>query len=369
MTIRPFAVEEWMNRYETDAVYNIAETCVDSLTLGELVGDVPAFFAALAATKLTYGDIEGSAAFRRRVAALYGSRPRAVATQGAIGANFLVFFTLVEPGDRVIAVHPTYQQLYEVPRALGATVDLLRLRPEAGYLPDLDELRALVRYCPPKLIVLNNPNNPTGALMPEAMLREIVAIASACGAHVLCDEVYRDLLQAGVPPAPSIVDLYEKGISTGSMSKVFSLAGLRLGWVAAADPIIAKCLQHRDYTTISCGMIDDALAVRALERYEDIMRRNLAIVRGNLAILDDWVRQQPHVEYVRPRAGTTALLRYDLPVSSVALCEGLMRETGTLLTPGSCFEVEGTVRIGYANAAETLRQGLGQLGAHLARLG
>ncbi len=368
MKIVPFAVEEWMNRYETDAVYNIAETCVDSLTLGELVDDVPRFFAALAARKLTYGDIEGSPAFRRRVAALYDSEPRVVATQGAIGANFLVFFTLIEPGDRVIAVHPTYQQLYEVPRALGATVHPLRLRPENGYLPDVDELRERARRGV-KLIVLNNPNNPTGALMPEAMLLEIVAIADEAGAYVLCDEVYRDLLQKGVPAAPSIIDLYDRGISTGSMSKVFSLAGLRLGWVAAAEPIVAACLQHRDYTTISCGMLDDALAVRALERYDAIMRRNLAIVRGNLAVLDEWVQEQPHVDYVKPKAGTTALLRYDLPLPSAQLCEGLMRETGTLLTPGSCFEVEGTVRIGYANAAETLRQGLGQFGAHLARLG
>ena len=301
------------------------------------------------------------------MAALSASRPRVVAAQGAIGANFLVFFTLVEPGDRVIAVHPTYQQLYEVPRALGATVDLLRLRPDNGYLPDLDELRGLARGRV-KLIVLNNPNNPTGALMPEAVLREIVAIADAAGAYVLCDEVYRDLLQAGVAAAPAVVDLYDRGISTGSMSKVFSLAGLRLGWIAAAEPVIAACLRRRDYTTISCGMLDDALAVRALERHDDIMRRNLAIVRGNLAILDGWVAEQPHVDYVKPDAGTTALLRYDLPVPSVRLCEGLMRETGTLLTPGSCFEVEGTVRIGYANAAATLRQGLAQFGAHLARL-
>jgi aspartate/methionine/tyrosine aminotransferase len=138
--------------------------------------------------------------------------------------------------------------------------------------------------------------------------------------------------------------------------------------VAAADPIVAMCLQRRDYTTISCGLIDDALAVRALERYQDIMRRNLAIVRGNLAILDDWVRQQPHVAYVKPSAGTTALLRYDLPLPSAELCEGLMRPTGTLLTPGSRFGVAGTMRIGYANATETLRQGLGQLGGCLAHL-
>ena len=111
MRIATFEVEEWMNRYEQAARLNIAETCVDSLTLAELLAmgstEPAAFFAPLGDLRLTYGDIEGSPAFLAGVAGMYDAPVRAVAANGAIGANFLAFLALVEPGDRVVAVHPT----------------------------------------------------------------------------------------------------------------------------------------------------------------------------------------------------------------------------------------------------------------------
>lgn len=373
MEIKAFSVEEWMNAYETSAVYNIAETCVDSLTLEELVtldGTNPDdFFHSLYNVKLTYGHIEGSPAFRQLVANLYSTmQPHNILPMnGGIGANFLVFYSLVQPGDHVVSVHPTYQQIYEVPQSFGATVDLLTLRPENNFLPDLDELRSLVRPNT-KLICINNPNNPTGAVMERGILAQIVEIARSCGAYVLCDEVYRNLLQEDEADVPSIVDLYEKGISTSSVSKALSLAGLRLGWIAAGQEVIAECMKHRDYTTISCGMLDDILAVHALKNYDEILKRNRKIVRENLAILDEWVKKEPSFSYVKPRAGTTALLKYDLPVPSVTFCTGLLAQTGAFLTPGVCFDLEGYVRIGYACSTEVLREGLEKVSEYVRKL-
>lgn len=362
MRIPAFAVEEWMNEYEHEAIYNIAETCVDSLTVEELIaidGTNPAdFFADVAKQKLTYGHIIGSLEFRERVAGLYTSvnADQVLMMNGAIGANFLVLYSLVQPGDHVIAVHPTYQQLYDVPKSFGAAVDLLPLRKENQYLPDLDELRSLVKD-KTKLIIINNPNNPTGALMDDAMLKEIVKIAREADAYILSDEVYRNLLQED-QSISSVVDLYEKGISTSSMSKVLSLAGLRLGWIAASDEVIKECLKHRDYNTISCGLIDDLLAAHALRNYDKILARNLKIVRDNLFILDKWVKNESVISYVKPKAGTTALLHFDLPMTSEAFCLQLFQENGAFLTPGSCFDLEGTVRIGYACATDVLAAGL-----------
>jgi aspartate/methionine/tyrosine aminotransferase len=169
-----------------------------------------------------------------------------------------------------------------------------------------------------------------------------------------------------VEPVPSIVDLYERGIATGSMSKVFALAGLRLGWVASRDTeAMAAVLSRRDYTTISCGLLDDRLAAFALGHRDAVLARSLALVQGNLAILDAWVAAEPTVTYVRPRAGTTALLRFAGCTSSRDFCRALMEERGTLLTPGACFGIEGTARIGFANAVETLCAGLAQLSAQL----
>ena len=151
MQIEPFAVEQWMNAHETTARWNIAETCVDSLRLDELLemsGDADAVLRRLLDLRLTYGHITGSPELRQAIAALYGdgvTSEDVLVANGAIGANFLVHFALVEPGDTVICATPTYQQLYSVPAACGAQVKLLPLRPENGYLPDLDELRGAGR--------------------------------------------------------------------------------------------------------------------------------------------------------------------------------------------------------------------------------
>ena len=370
MKIRPFAVEEWMNAYETGARYNIAETCVDSVSADELFRlcgeDSAAFWKQFSARRLTYGDIEGAPAFREGICGLYKTlKPEEViTTHGAAGANHHVFYSLVEPGDQVISIMPTYQQLYSIPEGYGAEVKLLDLTPENGYLPALEQLRELA-VPGTRLICVNNPNNPTGALMSTELLREIVEIAKSVDAYVLCDEVYRHLTQEDVW-CESIVDLYEKGISVSSMSKVFSLAGLRLGWIATHDETLRKALlSHRDYNHISCGLFDEALAAVALQHSDVILKRNRGIVRENLAVLDAWVQSEPRIRYRRPQAGTTALVYYDYTPDSYTFCTRMYHETGAFVTPGDCFEQPKSMRIGYASDVQTLKDGLAAISAFL----
>ena len=244
MEIEPFGVEMWMNEWETKCDWNLAETCVESLTIADLLkicGRNDDGVSALLDMKMTYGAIEGSDALRREIAAFYDkqSPENTIVTHGTIGANMLVHKTLVSRGDRVISVVPTYQQHYSIPASIGAEVQHLVLRQENGFLPDLDELRAMA-VPGTRLIAINNPNNPTGALMPREMLEEVASIARAADAWILCDEVYRGTDQQGDGITTSIADIYEKGISTASMSKAFSLAGLRLGWVVAPTELIAE---------------------------------------------------------------------------------------------------------------------------------
>lgn len=373
MDVKPFKIEEWMNAYEDDAIYNLAETCVDSFTAEELISmggaDPSEFLHVMLGKKLTYGHIEGSPDFREGVAGLYEtlSAEHVLAMNGAIGANFLVLYSLVKPGDEVICVDPTYQQLMSVPASFGAKVKPLYLRERHRFLPDLDELRDLVTE-KTSLIIINNPNNPTGALLGAPELNEIADLARSVDAYVLCDEVYRGLVHDPDRYVPSMADVYEKGISTGSMSKALSLAGLRLGWIAARSDVIDECMKHRDYTTISCGMIDDMLASHALDHYDEIMDRNLKIVRENGKILDDWVQTEPKISYTKPEAGTTAMLKVDVDMPSEAFCHELFMKNGAFLAPGSCFGMEGYVRIGYACSTRTLREGLAKVSEHLADL-
>ena len=372
MQIKPFLVEEWMNEYEVGARYNIAETCVDSVSLDQLFAltgeDKGAFLDELCARRLTYGDIFGRPDFKAGVCRLYRdlTPEQVIPTHGAAGANHHLFYSLVNPGDRVISVLPTYQQLYSIPASLGAEVKLLPLKQENGWLPDLEELSRLAEGGV-KLICLNNPNNPTGALMPEELLREIAAIARRYDAYILCDEVYRHLTQEE-GYCPSIVDLYEKGVSISSMSKVFSLAGVRLGWIASKDPkVLEECLIHRDYDLISCGMLDEAVAALALKHAGRLLERNRGIVRENLAILDAWVQGEPHVSYAKPQAGTTALVSYDLDIPSYDFCWEMYHATGAFVTPGDCFEQPRSMRIGYACDRETLEKGLEAVSAYIAQ--
>ncbi|MBP3494290.1 MAG: aminotransferase [Oscillospiraceae bacterium] len=373
MYIKPFAVEEWMNEYEINARYNIAETCVDSISVDELFeligGGKEAFLEKFCARRLVYGDILGAPAFKRGVCSLYKtiSEDEVITTHGAAGASHHVFFSIVEPGDRVISIMPTYQQLYSIPESYGADLHLLHLKQENDYLPDLDELRALVTP-DTKLICINNPNNPTGALMSGELLRQIVEIARSVDAYVLCDEVYRHLTQDDAW-SESIVDLYEKGISLGSMSKAFSLAGLRLGWVATHDKAaLAAMISHRDYNHISCGLFDEALATVALEHKDVLLQRNRTIVRENLAILDAWVASQHHVRYTKPQAGSTALVYYDYDIPSRQLCHDMWHTTGAFVVPGDCFEQPRSMRIGYACDQQTLRDGLKAIDEYFAIL-
>ena len=201
MHIEPFGVEIWMNEFETKCELNLAETCVESLTIAELlalIGHNGTDLRDLLPMKMTYGAIEGSERLRVAIAALYARQKpeNVIVTHGTIGANSLVHQALVSRGDHVISVIPTYQQHYSIPASIGAEVSHLRLREEHGFLPDLSELMSMATPGT-RLIAINNPNNPTGALMDRAMLEEIALIARGCGAWVLCDEVYRGADQKG----------------------------------------------------------------------------------------------------------------------------------------------------------------------------
>ncbi|PRD13857.1 aminotransferase [Pantoea coffeiphila] len=372
MKIRPFGVEQWMNEWENHCEYNLAETCVESLTMKQLLamsGDTAAVLDEMLNIKMTYGAITGSERLRRVISMQYRAQSvdNILIAHGAIGANALIYQALVEPGDTVISVLPTYQQHYSIPASLGAEVKILPLREENGFLPDVAELKSLIDD-KTRLIAINNPNNPTGALMDEALLKDIVAVARQAGAWLLCDEVYRGTNQVGDGYSAAVADLYEKGISTASMSKTYSLAGLRLGWMAGPESLLKAVEIHRDYNTVSVGVLDDYFATIALENRDKILSRNQTMLRDNLQLLDEWVSHEPLIDYIKPQAGTTALLKYHLPLGSRQFCIGLLERYGVMFTPGEAMDMEGYVRIGFANNGEVMKKGLARVSQYLREL-
>ena len=364
MNIDTFKVERWMDEYETKCKYNLAETCIDSLTVRELIEmagpDPVQYMMELADTRLTYSHIGGSPELLQGIASLYSDviEPKhIIPMHGAIGANHHVLMTLIEPSDNMISVMPTYQQHYSIPESIGAEVRILNLNPENHFLPDIQRLREMVDENT-RLITMNSPNNPSGSLIPKETMQQVIEVAAEVGAYVLCDEVYRGISEDG-SYMYSVADLYEKGISVGSMSKSWSMAGVRLGWIVTRDmDLIHRCHERRDYDTISCAVLDDKLSALALANKDKIIERNRAILLKNRQILDDWVNATPEVYYQKPAAGTTALVYYKKDIPSRELCDRLIRKTGVLFTPGECFEMEGAVRIGYAFDSNVLQEGL-----------
>lgn len=143
-----------MDEYEATAKYNIAETCCASISVEQLQELSEDRSAKILDTsrKLTYGSIRGSDALRSNLARLYSTKvatplptDNVLIMPGAIAANHLLFYSLVGPGDHVVCHYPTYQQLYSVPRSLGAEVDLWKARPEKDWIPDFEELKSLIK--------------------------------------------------------------------------------------------------------------------------------------------------------------------------------------------------------------------------------
>ncbi|TVY90123.1 Capreomycidine synthase [Lachnellula willkommii] len=378
----------WMDKYETiPDVLNISETCAASISIDELVAlcedpNIPPPLST--STKLTYGSIRGSNVIRERLASLYSARQPSplpkesiLITPGAIAANFLIFYSLIKPGDHIVCTYPTYQQLYDVPASLGADVSLWKLRAERDYIPDIKDLKELVND-KTSLIIINNPNNPTGATIPKPVLQDLVEFAKERNITILSDEVYRPLF-TGISPAdpkfpPSLINMgYENTIVTGSMSKAYSLAGIRVGWIASrSSTLIEAIAAARDYTTISVSQLDDSVASYALSGsvLHSLLGRNIKLAKTNLEILERFVdKHRGTISWVKPNGGTTALLKFmkkgGEKVDDVAMCIDVLEKTKVMIVPaGKCFgsEFGGMVRIGYVCETSVLEEALGKLG-------
>lgn len=360
MKIAPFKIEEWMNKYESQAKYDFTSTCIKSFSLKELFDLCGHDVFELCEKPLDYGDITGSDRLKTACLKLYKGLnfENITVTHGAIGANELVFKSLIEKGDEVVVIIPIYQQLYSVPEQLGATVRLVRLKEDLDWHIDFEELKKVVTD-KTKLIVLNNPNNPTGAVLSKSELIKIVEIAEKNGSYVLCDEVYRFLEHEKNDDFASITELYEKGISTFSMSKTFSLAGIRVGFVVASDKnFIAEINHQRQYNTISISFLDDYTSALALENKEKIIARNLAIIKKRKNILLNKILQIPQLSFITPQAGTTAFIKYLSEMNSYEFCLNLFNETGVLLLPGETLEFDKYFRLGYCIEENDLTEGL-----------
>jgi aspartate/methionine/tyrosine aminotransferase len=367
------------SRYENYVQFNLSESGVDPMSPNELLPDDKAREALLAA-RLGYCQSNGTEELRDRIATFYDGAKRAnvLVTNGGSEANYATLWSLLEPGDRVAYMLPNYLQTWGLSRAWARRADVFRLTPVDdggdGRRWGLD-LEGLKRAVSPKtkMILVTNPNNPTGAVLTGGEMDAIVSQARRARAWIVADEIYRGAELQG-PETPSFWGRYERVLVTSGLSKAFGLPGLRIGWVVGPESAVERIWSYRDYTTIAPGTLSDLLARQAMEpaRRGAIFARTRAIVRRNWPMLDDWLSARGDLlSYIAPRAGAIVLVRYNLPIASNALTERLRLEKSVLVVPGDQLGVPRHLRIGfgYGGADGSMQAGLARIDEMLRAIG
>lgn len=359
MKIEHFKMERMQSTWENVVDYNLSESGVYPLTLGELVS--PEELEDMAKAGLGYSQTNGTPELREQIARLYPglSIDQVLVTTGSSEANFLLMWSLIEPGDEVVFMMPNYMQMWGLLRGFGAVVKPFWLRESLGWAPDLDELKKVVSK-KTKLIILTNPNNPTGSVLSGEAMDTFVDLAEASGAWIVADEVYQGAERYG-DRTPSFFGKHERVIIVNGLSKAYGLPGLRIGWIVGPMDLVQKTWPYHDYTTISPSTLSDRLARIALSpsKRDKILARTRRILERNLPILEAWLQKQPGLfDFIPPRAGAIAFVRYNLPIDSLDFVERLIHEKSVLLVPGEHFEMGHYLRFGYGAESGYLQQAL-----------
>jgi aspartate/methionine/tyrosine aminotransferase len=271
-----------------------------------------------------------------------------------------VLSAVLSPGDEVVVVQPGYHLLVEYAASLGCTTRTWRLNPDRGWAPDLDQLEPLVTERT-RAIVLNFPQNPTGASIGEPELRRIIALAERVGAYLLWDAAFTSLVYDTEPLLP-ISTLYDRGIDFGTFSKAFGLPGLRFGWCVAPPSVLIECVRIRDYTTLHVAPLIELLATAVLENPEAFLGPRLKQAAHNRGVLADWAASESdRMSLALPAGGVAAFPRLHDMANTDMFCDQLFKEQGVLVIPGSCFGAPEHIRLGYGGPTRQLTVGLERL--------
>lgn len=348
---QPFTMERMMSKYEKDVDYNISESGVHPITLGELIEDDPELTEKLMATEINYAHANGIPELREHIAAMYkgASAKNILVTIGAIEANYNTLNTLVSPGEEVVIMLPNYMQIWGAAKNRNLNVKAFHLQEKKGWSPDLDELEDKVTK-ETKLIAVCNPDNPTGYIMTEHEMDQIVRIAEKAGAWILADEVYAGAERTSDKRTPSFYGRYDKIVAVGSLSKAYGLPGLRIGWAAAPEEIVDEIWKRHEYTTLSATMLSNHLAAIALspEVQPRLIQRTRNYIRKGFPVLEQWMNQHKGTfSFTPPQAAAIAFVRYNLNINSTEFAERLIKEKSVLLVPGDHFGMDKFLRISY----------------------
>ena len=368
MSFVQFDLERWQSTWEKRVRFNLSESGVHPLSIAELLELAGGSLDDLGQVRMVYNYSDGTVALREAIASQYDavSTDQVTATVGSSEANFITCWTLVEPGDHVAVLTPTYMQTHGLARNFGAHVSEFWLHSDRGWEPDPDEIAHAIPEGT-KLVVVTNPNNPTGHVLSSTARDVILARVHETGAWLLVDEVYRGAELDG-QETPSFWGRHDRTVIVGGLSKAYGLPGLRIGWIVSSAEFKDAVVRRHDYTVISPGPGADYLATLALQHRDLVLERTRAILRTNLPILEDWLRGFDGLfSWQPPECGAICFARYAHTMPALELVEHVRTDCDMLLVPGEHFQLPNHIRIGYGCERAELEEALGVLGSTLRR--
>ncbi|WP_295815133.1 aminotransferase class I/II-fold pyridoxal phosphate-dependent enzyme [uncultured Nitratireductor sp.] len=341
--MRDFALEVHFSRWEFNARYHMTASDMESMTLGELVQMAgPSAGEELEKLWLGYTETWGSPDLREAIAGTYDrlSASDILCFAGAEEGIYAAMRVMLSPEDHAIVSVPNYQAAETVPLGLCAVTGVPLLE-DLNWRLDLDAVRAAIRPNT-KLISVNLPNNPTGALMPQADFAALVDICREHDLYLFSDEVYRLLESEKTKRLSQVADVYEKGVSLNVMSKAYGLPGLRIGWIASRDTMLLRKLErYKHYLSICNSAPSERLAVMALSVRERILTRNRTLIAENIGKMNAFFADYPALfDWVQPDGGCVAYPRYKGRDGVERFCHNLLEEEGVLLLPASVYRSE-----------------------------
>ncbi len=364
MKIEAFKLERFFAKYEFKAKHLLCCSDCEGLSITELLdlsdNDSLKMWENL---HLGYTESQGHPVLRHEISNLYEDiYPSEILVAAPSEAIFIAMNTILSPKDHIIVAYPAYQSLFEIASSIGTSIS--KWEPdynEKGFSFDVDKLETLVKSNT-KMIIINFPHNPTGAHIDQAQLKKIITLAKENNIFLFADEMYRYLEHNQYDIIKPVSDLYENGISLCGMSKSFSLAGLRIGWLATKNKkIYDKACEIKDYITICNSAPSEILAIMGLRAKDKIIKKNLDLIKINLDLLDSFFETYNSIfEWHRPLAGPIAFPRLKISKPIEEFCKEVLDQKNVLLLPSNLYEFESNhFRIGFAR--KNLPQGLDKL--------
>ena len=360
MKIAPFRIEQYFALHEFTAPHLLSSSDAQTVSIADILALEPDAAAQLLSQQLGYTQSAGAPELRAAISAIYQTTAAddIMVVSAAEEGIFAAYHALLQPGDHVVVETPCYESALQLARSTGANVTEWRRSANEHWAHDLAALERAVQPNT-RLIYINTPHNPTGLMMPREVLNRVIELCAARNAWLFCDEVYRELEHDPATRLPAAVDLYERAISLGSMSKTYGLPGLRLGWLASHDrEALMKIVNFKHYTTICSSAPSELLSALALRHRHVFADRDRAIVLANLACIDAFlIRHANRLSWVRPTAGTIGFMQVANVNDTAAFCEQLIADAGVLLLPGAVYDEPAHFRIGFGRTSmpESLR--------------